>query len=312
MLKTVFTEEGESANVRYRYVIITPARNEATLIEQTIKSVVGQTVRPLKWVIVSDGSTDGTDDIVLRYTREHDWIELVQLPERKERNFAGKAQAFNLGYARVKGLEYDIIGNLDADLSFDEEYFEFLMEKFAADPRLGVGGTAYLDGDRTYDYRFTSTEHVSGACQMFRRECLECIGGYVPMKSGGIDLVAVVTARMKGWRTRTFLEKASTHHRKMGTASHGLLAIAFKGGYHDYLMGVHPVWQFFRSIYQLRNKPIIIGGFLLLVGYVWAWITRAERPVSKELIKFRQKEQISRLKEFFFKIISRRQDRTLI
>src|SRR2546422_4803637 len=100
--------------MHYTYVLITPARNEAKFIEQTIKSVVGQTIRPAKWVIVSDGSTDGTDDIVKRYASEYDWIELVRTPERKERHFAGKVQAFNAGYARVKDLKYDIIGSLDA------------------------------------------------------------------------------------------------------------------------------------------------------------------------------------------------------
>src|ERR1700674_2023700 len=122
------------------YVLITPARNEAAFIELTIKSVVGQTFRPAKWAIVSDGSTDGTDDIVNKYAAEHAWIELVRMPERKERNFAGKAYAFNAGYAKLKELDYDVIGNLDADITFDEEYFEFLIQKFAENPQLGVAG----------------------------------------------------------------------------------------------------------------------------------------------------------------------------
>ena len=105
------------------YVLITPARNEAQFIELTIKSVVSQTVRPLKWVIVSDGSTDGTDDIVSKYAAEHPWIELVRMPERSERHFAGKVHAFNAGYARVKHLKYEVIGSLDGDISFDERFF---------------------------------------------------------------------------------------------------------------------------------------------------------------------------------------------
>src|SRR6266481_6672836 len=104
------------------YVLVTPARNEAQFIELTINSVVAQTVRPRKWAIVSDGSTDGTDDIVNKYAAEHPWIELVRMPERRERHFAGKVNAFNAGYARVADLNYDVIGNLDADVSFDEGY----------------------------------------------------------------------------------------------------------------------------------------------------------------------------------------------
>src|ERR1700746_4090656 len=113
------------------YVLVTPARNEASYIESTIKSVVAQTKLPLNWVIVSDGSTDGTDEIVRKFVDKYEWIELVTLPERKERNFAGKVIAFNAGRARMAGLKYDVIGNLDGDVSFDQEYFSFLLQKLA-------------------------------------------------------------------------------------------------------------------------------------------------------------------------------------
>src|SRR5437867_3887094 len=135
------------------YVLITPARNEAKFIELTLKSVVAQTVRPLKWVIVSDGSTDGTDEIVNRYVAHHPWIELVRMPERSERHFAGKVHAFNAGYARVRGLTYDMIASLDADISFDDDYFAFLLEKLAQDACLGLVGTPFK-GHSMYDYRF--------------------------------------------------------------------------------------------------------------------------------------------------------------
>lgn len=115
-----------------KYVLVTPARNEAQFIELTLQSMVAQTVRPIKWVIVSDGSTDGTDEIVSRYAADHPWIELVRMPARRERNFAGKVYAFNAGYAQIKNLaEYEVIGSLDGDISFDEGYFAFLLEKLA-------------------------------------------------------------------------------------------------------------------------------------------------------------------------------------
>src|SRR5271157_3112669 len=152
------------------YVLITPARNEAQFIELTIKSVVSQTVRPLKWVIVSDGSTDGTDDIASKYAAEYPWIELVRMSERRERHFAGKVHAFNAGYARTKDLEYEVIGNLDGDVSFDDDYFRFLLEKLAEDAALGLVGTPFEDSSiHAYDYRFVGIEHVSGFCQLFRR-----------------------------------------------------------------------------------------------------------------------------------------------
>ena len=190
------------------YVLITPARNEAQFIELTIQSVVAQKVLPLRWVIVSDGSTDGTDDIVKKYSAEHEWIELVRMPERQERHFAGKVYAFNSGKAQVEGVPYEVIASLDADITFDSDYFSFLLEKLAADPTLGLVGTPYVETTtEPYDYRFVSIEHVSGACQVFRRECYEAIGGYAPVKVGAIDCIAVITARLKGLKTRTFVDK---------------------------------------------------------------------------------------------------------
>ena len=282
------------------YVVITPARNEARFIERTLQSVVEQTIRPAKWVIVSDGSTDGTDDIVRRYADEHPWIELLRMPERRERHFAGKVLAFNAGYARVKDVPYEVIVSLDGDISFDERYFEFLLGKLADDRALGLVGTPFRDSqNETYDYRFVSIEHVSGACQVFRRECFEQIGGYVPVKGGGIDHIAVISARMKGWKTRAFPEKACIHHRDMGTAQRGSVMARFKFGVQDYALGGHPLWEIFRTLYQMSNRPYVVGGLMVGCGYFWAMVRRAPRPVSGELIAFRRREQMQRLKNFF-------------
>lgn len=313
-MKADFVETAERpdrASARLVYVLITPARNEAAFLEQTIKAVAQQTAHPARWVIVSDGSTDGTDEIVKAYAEKYDWIDLVRMPERQERHFAGKVYAFNAGYARVKDLDYDVIGNLDADITFDPGYFAFLLEKFAENPQLGVAGTPFREDSRQYDYRFTSVEHVSGACQLFRRDCFEQIGGYQPIKTGGVDLVAVITARMKGWQTRTFLEKTSFHHRKMGTAKRGPLVVAFDGGSTDYTHGCNAVWELFRSVYQMSRPPVVLGGIFCLAGFLWAMATRAERVVSVELIQFRKKEQTRRLRDFFKGLLPRQQDKTL-
>jgi biofilm PGA synthesis N-glycosyltransferase PgaC len=280
------------------YVLITPARNEAEFIELTIKSVVAQTVRPLKWVIVSDGSTDGTDDIVRRYASNHAWMELIRMPERRERHFAAKVEAFNAGYERVRHDTYEAIGSLDADLSFDEDYFQFLLGKLGGDTRLGLVGTPFCDmGARVYDYRFVSIEHVSGACQLFRRQCFEEVGGYVPVKGGGVDLIAVTMARMKGWRTRTFTERQCLHHRSVGSAHQGgSIKRRFNYGIKDYSLGNHPIWEMFRTVYQMTQKPFVLGGLALWCGYFWALIRRTEKPVSSEFVAFVRRGQISRLR----------------
>jgi poly-beta-1,6-N-acetyl-D-glucosamine synthase len=283
------------------YVIITPARNEARFIELTLQSVIAQTVRPLKWVIISDGSTDGTDEIVKQYASNFPWIELLRMPERRERNFAGKVLAFNAGHGKVKNLDYDVIVSLDADISFESNYFSFLLEKLTAEPALGLVGTPFQEtSGQIYDYRFVSIEHVSGACQMFRRECFEAVGGYLPIKGGSIDHVAVITARMKGWKTRTFTEKVCLHHREMGTAQRGILTSRFKLGTKDYAVGNHPLWELFRAMRQMTMSPAIFGGLALGAGYLWTWIQRVERPVSQDLVDFHRREQMQRLKRVFF------------
>lgn len=283
------------------YVLITPARNEAGFIEGTIRSVVAQTVRPVKWVIVSDGSTDGTDEIVKRFLPEHPWIELVRMPERRDRHFAAKVSCFNAGYEKVRRDAYDVIGNLDADITFDEGYLESLLQKFAEDQRLGVAGTPFVEGNESYDYRFTSVEHVSGACQLFRRRCFEEIGGYKPIKGGGIDWVAVTTARMKGWKTRTFTDMVCYHHRPMGTASSGKLMAWYKLGRQDYYLGGHPLWQLCRSVLQMKHKPYVLGGIFLFLGFACALITGTARQVGADLIVFHQREQMQRLRGMFRK-----------
>jgi poly-beta-1,6-N-acetyl-D-glucosamine synthase len=279
------------------YVLITPARNESQFIELTLRSVIAQTVRPKKWVIVSDGSTDGTDEIVKNYAEQHDWIELVRLPERAQRNFAGKVLAFNAGYTRVAELDYDVIGNLDADVSFEEDYLAFLVSKFAESPDLGVVGTPYLEDNMMHDERFKSPDHVSGACQMFRRECFEQIGGYMAVQSGGIDLIALLSAQAKGWQTKRFDEKVCRHHRNVGSGEYaGTFRRLLNLGRKDYLLGSHPFFEIFRSAHQMRSNPYIIGGFLMLLGYVWAMCRRVERTMPEELMRLRRRDQMQRLK----------------
>lgn len=284
------------------YVLITPARNEADYIEHTLRSVTAQTHRPLRWVIVSDGSTDATDEIVQRYAAQHAWIDFVRLPPRKERHFAAKVQAFDAGYARVRDLPFEVIGNLDADVSFDADYLEYLVGQFAKDPELGVAGTHYIEGDfHSYRDSYINVHHVNGQCQLFRRRCFEDIGGYVPIKGGGIDWVAVTTARMKGWKTWSFGDRLFVHHRKMGTAGGSELGARFHYGKKDYFLGGHPLWQLARGTFQMAKRPYVVGGLALIAGYAWCWIIRHPRPVSPELMAFHRREQMRRLADMLFR-----------
>ena len=283
-----------------KYVLVTPARNEEAFIGKTLDSMVSQTVLPEKWVIVDDGSTDSTAQLVEKYARDNPWIELVRRTQRSDRSFSRKVDAFNAGLQRVSSREFEVIGNLDADLSFDSEYLEFLMNKFAEDPSLGVAGTPFLENgyDSAKD-SFEGENHVAGGCQLFRRQCFEEIGGYIGNPAGGIDWIAVTTARMKGWRTRSFLEKRFNHYRALGTAERGEIAALFSYGEKDYYLGNSPVWEVFRVTYRMVHRPFLVAGLSLLAGYCWAALRRVRRPVSRELIRFHRREEMQKLRAIF-------------
>lgn len=282
------------------YVLITPARNEEAYIELTIQSMIAQTVPPVRWVIVSDGSTDRTDEIVRSYAETIPWMEFIRRPAQADRNFASKVHSFNAGYARVKDLEYDIIGNLDADLSFEKDMLEHLLDKFAQFPSLGVAGPPFYEVPRRqYNYRYANIEHVTGMLQLFRRECFEAIGGYTPIRGGGIDWVAVTAARMKGWKTRTFTEKYLLHHRPMGTGGGNIFSARYRIGKEDYYLGSHPLWEFLRACYHIKDKPYVLGSMLMFVGYVAGFLLDVERPIPEELTDFYRKEQLERLWKLF-------------
>lgn len=279
------------------YVLITPARNEEAFIAKTLESMIQQTVLPLKWVIVDDGSTDRTAEIVSGYLVRHSWIEMVQMPHRRDRSFAAKVQAFNAGYGRVKGLPYQIIGNLDADISFQTDYLEFVLKKFTENSKLGVAGTVFKEDKYSSERQsFEGHSHVPGGCQLFRRQCFEEIGGFIPNRAGGVDWIAVTTARMRGWKTQSFREMSFFHFRPLGTAERNILSSSFSYGGKDYILGGHPIWELFRVAYRATQKPYLIGGLALGLGYCWAFLRRMPRPVSRELMAFHRKEQMAKLK----------------
>jgi biofilm PGA synthesis N-glycosyltransferase PgaC len=296
------------------YVLITPARNEQAFIEKTIQSLIKQTVLPAKWVIVNDGSTDATSSIVRSYIAEHPWMELVDLPVRQDRNFAKKVHAFNEGLKQVQDISYDLIGNVDADISFGPDHFEFLTNKFLEDPALGVAGTAYTQEggwDSTQD-SFEGETSVHGACQVFRKQCFLDIGGYCPNRLGGIDWIAVTTARMEGWKTRNFPGRRYHNYRTMGTAEKGPLGAAYDYGTKDYFLGGSPVWEVFRVAYRMTKRPVLLGGIALLLGYSVAAVRRVDRPVSRDLLRFHRKEQMSKLRTIISSMIRLRRVQTYV
>ena len=239
-----------------------------------------------------------TASVISQYLPKYGWIEMIEMPTRRDRSFASKVNSFNAGFEKVKYLNYEVIGNLDADLSFEKDYLEFLMGKFAEDSSLGVAGTIFKEegGYSSDTDSFEGQMHVAGGCQLFRRKCFEQVGGYIPNRAGGIDWIAVTTARMRGWKTRSYREKWFFHHRSLGTAERSVLASSFSYGKKDYYLGGHPVWELFRVFYRMTKQPYVIGGAVLGLGYLWAFLRRTPRPVSDDLMKFYRREQMVKLR----------------
>ncbi len=283
------------------YVLITAARNEAAFIAQTIESVCMQTVRPSKWVIVSDGSTDETDEIVKRAAGKHGFIDFQRrLPGEAEANFASQVFAQMQGYLRLQGLSYKYIGFLDADITFEPFYYEEVMRWFERNPRLGIsGGFIHENIGGSFKSRPTNRiGSVAGGIQLFRRECYEAIGGIKPLKVGGMDWVAMIEAGLAGWDVRAFPELVVRHH-KPGFKARGFAKECIRQGIMDYVVGSHPLFEILKCLRRIKVRPFCIGSILRMYGYAGSWLRREQRAMSPDAIAFLRSEQLCRIKKFY-------------
>lgn len=290
-----------------KYAIITPAHNEVDYIENTIKSVIVQTLPPAIWVIVSDRSMDGTDDIVQSYAKKHSFIKYIRKNEDTGRNTASKVIAFNLGLSSIKNIHVDYICNLDADVTFDEYYFEKLLIKFDEDDSLGIGGGRIYQANKGTAYELKSSEEsVAGAVQCFRRSCFEQIGGYLPLKGGFEDGVAEIMARYYGWRTQSFRDIPVLHHREIGTVGRNIWRARFNAGINEYIVGFCYSYHLLRGIYRLIEPPYVIGSLLVYLGYICGAINRKNKVLPDDMQGFIHREQQARLVRCFKSFLKRK------
>lgn len=252
------------------FALITPAKNEERYIADTILSVVSQTVRPLRWVIVDDGSQDSTASIARTYTQRHSWIVLVTLAPKAARTFASKAFAFGVGLDYLQNVDYQYIGNLDADIRLSPTYYEKMIAAMKSNRRIGIVGGRVFDVDRSGHRCSSKNSHdsVRGAVQFFRRECYTDIGGYRPLRCGGIDSAAEIAARTNGWEVRTYAGVVATHLRPTGiNTTKSPLVFHFRRGIKDHLMGYIGPFEIARCLGRMKDRPYGIGGFIRLAGY---------------------------------------------
>lgn len=245
-------------HTKTKYVLVTPARNEGNHIEKTIQAVVSQTIRPVKWIIVSDGSTDNTEGIVRSYVKQYSFIDLIRLPPKKQFDFASKVYAIRLGYQALTSSVYDFVGNLDADISFDASYYETLLVRFQENSRLGIiGGFVFEERNGEYELRrFNSINSVAGAIQLFRRRCYESVGGYLPLRFGGEDWAAETMARMKGWEVRAFPELRVLHDRITGTSQGNILKVRFEEGIRAFTLGSDPLFEVIKDVSRVSEREL--------------------------------------------------------
>jgi len=285
-----------------RYIIISPVRNEEKNIESTIQSVISQTVKPMKWIIVDDGSSDRTIDIVEKYTKNYDWISLLKLPDRGYYDLmtGGEIKAFYRGYETIKNEQYDFLSKLDGDISFNEYYYEDLFWQFQSNEKLGIasGACYYQDNDTTILEK-AHKRHVRGAARVYRKQCWDEIGGVID--NLGWDVIDVYKARMLGWDTYNFEDIKMIHHVITWTKG-GLIHGRERAGRMAYLMGMYPLFFYLKAARELLRFPYIISACAYIRGYRKAFSKKEERVVSRELMAHIRKEQLDRIKSFFSNI----------
>lgn len=289
------------------YVIVTPVRDEVATIEQTIASVITQTVLPLEWIIVNDGSIDGTEEIVARAAKKYSWIRLISIKSRDDdkRSFAAVVENTSAGIRLLQTRSYEYLGLLDADVSFEKNYFEVLINRFKSNSLLGMAGGVVIDLGQPKNEYPRNRNDVPGAVQFFRRDCFEKIGGLIPIPEGGWDSMTCVMARINGYETCLFTDLIVNHLKPRNIAEGGIIRRKWQMGVRDHALGYLPIFELLKCIDRIKNKPYIVGAIAWAIGYCMACITFRPRVISTTLISQVRSEQIGRIRQEVFRPMSR-------
>ncbi len=277
-----------------RYVVITPVRDEEVYIGSTIECMIQQSLRPIEWVIVNDGSTDETGSIIDDYARQYTWIHACHRTNRGFRKAGGGVvEAFNDGYKSLARRDWDFIVKFDGDLSFGPQYFEKCFEYFEREPGLGIGGGGiYHVVDGQEHLEACPAFHVRGATKIYRKACWEGLGGLWP--APGWDTFDEVKANRLGWTTRSFNDLHLTHHRVTGTAD-GVWAGLVKNGRANYICGYHPLFMLGKCARRSLHRPYILGSIALSYGFITGYLKRIPQVNDPLTIAYLRRQQLGRL-----------------
>jgi glycosyltransferase involved in cell wall biosynthesis len=282
------------------YILITAVHNEEKYIHYPLESVLSQTSIPLKWIIVSDGSTDGTDNILRKHEEKNSFIRYCRLEkDSKNKGFLSKVHALRYAYEMVNRENYNYIGILDGDVSFGNTYYQNIIGEFEKNRTLGIAGGFVHERDRNgiFQSRIHNRERsVPGAVQMFRRECYETIGGLQPIVYGGEDAYAEIVARANGWEVRSYPEYPVFHH-KPGHEKRGIWKERIREGKMDYAIGNHPFFELMKFFRRIPEYPVFMGAVVRMLGYLKALVTKEEKIPPKEMLKRIQTDQWNLLRK---------------
>jgi len=279
-------------------VVISPVRDESKYLRLTMDAMVAQTARPVEWILVDDGSTDTTPDIVREYAEKYPFIRLIERRDRGYRKLGGGVvAAFDFGKDRIEHQDYAFIAKLDGDMSFGPHYIERMLKMLDDTPRLAcVSGKVFRQEDGRFIEEFQQPEQVAGQFKLYRREAFEDIGGFVQYLSwDGID---IHTCHMKGWETLSFYDEDAWlwHHRIMGSSDRSIYVGRMRWGRGNWTMGYHPLFAIAVGLHRMREKPVVVGGLLMIVGYFWSAIRGVPRYENPEFRRYLRKSQMRRLK----------------
>ena len=274
--------------------MVTPVRDEEEHLRSTIESMIHQTLVPQEWVIVNDGSKDGTGKIIDDYSRQYPWIKAVHRQDRGFRKAGGGVvDAFNDGYRELTCRDWDFMAKFDGDLTFDPDYFEKSFDEFTRDEKLGVGGgvICYVENG-TKRFERAPAFHVRGATKIYRKACWEGIGGF--LAAPGWDTMDEVKANSLGWATRSFPHLHLIHQRDTGSAD-GVWPTLVKYGRANYICGYHPLFMLCKCVVRSLRRPYVIGSIGLMYGFVSGYMTRAPQADDRAAIEYLRRQQMRRL-----------------
>ncbi|MDP8567765.1 glycosyltransferase family A protein [Methylophilus aquaticus] len=274
--------------MKNKYVLISPCRNESKYMRQTLDTVIAQSVRPTLWVIVDDGSTDETPHILLEYAKKHAWIKVVTRKDRGKRSVGpGVIEAFNEGYAAINPDEFKYLCKLDLDLRMPPKYFEIIMQRMDENPRIATAsGKAYIETDHGLESERHGDENSLGMVKFYRVDCFKEMGGFVQQVMwDGID---GHLCRMHGWMAMSWEdpELRFVHLRPMGSSQQSIFTGRMRHGFGQYFMGSSFLWMLLTFVYRVPEKPYVIGGFFIVLGWLKAWIKGEDRYQNTAFRKF--------------------------